>query len=89
MIEAETACFEWSRKKGAFRWQGNKNDYNFKIFSNNGKDIEYVKTMSIRSCRIEEETSQWLGYEYPFKEGTVLTDAPWWGAKKLVKRFRY
>ena len=85
MAEAEAACEEWTKKRGAFR-------YKWKITKDlppwvDGP-VSGVSSASIRSCHQEEETKQFLGYEYPFKNGFLLHRRPD-GMAELKKYFRY
>ena len=74
MAEADVACAKWASGRGEFR-------YKFQV--------DFGGDVSIRNCRHEEETNQFLGYEYPYKEGFLLEGSAPWGDDKVVKRFRY
>ena len=87
MAEAKKACYEWQSKKGRFRYESTSYETDWrKPFERSYETI--VRDKAIRSCKREEVTRQWLGYEYPYKEGLLLEDVPW-GDDRVVKRFRY
>ena len=87
MAEAEVACNKWAGGRGTFRYRFQMNmGFDYSTFET--KYQESTGTVSIRDCGHEEKTNQFLGYEYPYKEGFLLEDAPW-GDGKVVKRFRY
>ena len=90
MAEADAACEKWASRGGTFRYKWErKTDIDFTIQDGWERKIEKrISTESVRDCRHEEETNQFLGYEYPYKKGSLIEGNPW-GDEKVVKHFRY
>jgi hypothetical protein len=67
MAEADAACEKWASRGGTFRYKWErKTEIDFTTPDGWERKIEKrISTESVRHCLHEEETNQFLGYEYP------------------------
>ena len=85
-IEAKEACREW-RTKGGFYYVG-------KTYVNSKGRLQYPSKFSVRECRWDKLTNQYLGYEYSkVKKNQKFVSHQNFYSKKykkvVVKRFKY
>ena len=87
MAEAKSACLQWSEEGGTYEKHVRDEDFYNSYLRKPSSEVDQVyleepipppgmyrhlQNIPIRTCRIEKDTNQYLGYEKPVPRNAVL-----------------